>query len=179
MDALSLALIASKRMATLLAKKGKAEEFLNIEVEDVSEKNMFVSKYLRFSFDRKLSSALQCGQREKLYFHSTPQGTTHLDSDVEEGGAEEPSDKLAAMEKLTEVPPLHLSRGMKKSAKRKEKEIHDTAGEKWFDLPATPITPELKKDLRLLQMRGALDTKRFYKSNDLKSLPKYFQVRLP
>ena len=31
--------------------------------------------------------------------------------------------------------------------------INDTAGPKWFDLPATTVTPELKQELRLLQVR--------------------------
>lgn len=49
-------------------------------------------------------------------------------------------------------------------------------GPNWFNLPATEITEELKNDLEVLQMRSALDPKQFYKKNDLKVLPKYFQV---
>ena len=52
-----------------------------------------------------------------------------------------------------------------------------SAGKQWFDLPATTITPELKNDLRILKMRGALDPSRHYKKNDTKELPKYFQVK--
>ena len=33
----------------------------------------------------------------------------------------------------------------------------------WHDLPATEITDEVKRDLRLLRLRGAMDPKRFYK----------------
>ena len=51
-----------------------------------------------------------------------------------------------------------------------------SSGKDWFDLPATTITPELKNDLRILKMRGALDPSRHYKKNDTKELPKYFQV---
>merc|ERR1712088_839398 len=36
--------------------------------------------------------------------------------------------------------------------------------------------PKVKNDLEVLQMRGALDPKRFYKKNASKELPKYFQV---
>jgi Fcf2 pre-rRNA processing len=50
-----------------------------------------------------------------------------------------------------------------------------TAGEKWFDLPATEVTPGIKRDLQLLQMRDVLDPKRFYRASS-KKLPKYFQV---
>lgn len=43
-------------------------------------------------------------------------------------------------------------------------------------MPAPEVTEEVKNDLKILQMRAALDPKRFYKKNDLKVLPKYFQV---
>lgn len=46
----------------------------------------------------------------------------------------------------------------------------------WFDLPAQQITDEVKRDLRLLRLRGTLDPKRFYKSFDQTKFPKYFQV---
>ena len=51
-----------------------------------------------------------------------------------------------------------------------------TAGDAWFNLPATPITPELHNDLKVLRMRGAIDPQRHYKKADSKELPKYFQV---
>lgn len=38
------------------------------------------------------------------------------------------------------------------------------------------MTEEVKNDLQVLQMRSVLDPKHFYKKNDLKVLPKYFQV---
>jgi hypothetical protein len=50
-----------------------------------------------------------------------------------------------------------------------------TAGKKWFDMPATEITPTIKRDLTLLQMRNVLDPKRHYRAS-AKTLPKYFQV---
>lgn len=39
------------------------------------------------------------------------------------------------------------------------------------------MTPELKKDLQLLKMRGVLDPKRHYKKDDVKSLaPEFSQI---
>ncbi|GHP11516.1 hypothetical protein PPROV_001024400 [Pycnococcus provasolii] len=52
----------------------------------------------------------------------------------------------------------------------------DTAGKNWFHMPAANMTPELKRDLQVLKLRGAYDPKRFYKGNDGKKLPKYFQM---
>lgn len=57
-----------------------------------------------------------------------------------------------------------------------KKQIKDTTGKNWFDMPAPTMTPELKKDLQLLKLRTVMDPKRHYKKGDSKSLPKYFQV---
>ncbi|XP_028760042.1 rRNA-processing protein fcf2-like [Neltuma alba] len=66
----------------------------------------------------------------------------------------------------------------KKLNKLLRKQVKDTAGKNWFDMPAQTMTPELEKDLKLLKLRGAIDPKRHYKKGDSKSktLPKYFQV---
>lgn len=70
------------------------------------------------------------------------------------------------------VPP----RDPKKLKKMARKQVKDTLGDKWFDMPAQTITPELKKDLQLLKLRNVVDPKRHYKADDAKGLPKYFQV---
>lgn len=62
----------------------------------------------------------------------------------------------------------HLSKQKSKSK--------DTAGAGWFDLPATPVTPELEKDLKVLSMRGALDRKQFYRGGEQPGKSKYFQI---
>ncbi|GAB2278150.1 hypothetical protein Dimus_012846 [Dionaea muscipula] len=58
------------------------------------------------------------------------------------------------------------------------KQVKDTAGKSWFDMPAPVITPELRNDLKLLKLRNVIDPKRHYVKGDSKSkqLPKYFQV---
>ncbi|KAJ0093744.1 hypothetical protein Patl1_24741 [Pistacia atlantica] len=68
----------------------------------------------------------------------------------------------------------------KKLNKLLKKQMKDTVGTSWFDMPAATITPELKKDLQLLKLRNAFDPKRHYKKGDTKSktLPKYFQACL-
>lgn len=43
-------------------------------------------------------------------------------------------------------------------------------------MKAPELTEELKNDLKALQMRSAMDPKRFYKKNDREGFPKYFQV---
>lgn len=70
------------------------------------------------------------------------------------------------------VPPVD-PRKQKKLAK---KNVKETAGSKWFDMPAATMTPEMARELQLLRLRGVLDPKRHYKASDSKAAPKYFQV---
>ncbi|EFN59779.1 hypothetical protein CHLNCDRAFT_133463 [Chlorella variabilis] len=72
---------------------------------------------------------------------------------------------------------LHVPPPDERAAHRAaRKAAPDTAGAAWFDLPATQITDEVKRDLRLLRLRGALDPKSFYKKLDSTKFPKYFQM---
>lgn len=77
-------------------------------------------------------------------------------------------------EKKDCVPPY--SESMRQIKLRRKEERSKTKGPGWFGLPAPEMTDELKHDLEVLRMRHVLDPKRFYKKNDLKDLPKYFQV---
>jgi hypothetical protein len=77
-------------------------------------------------------------------------------------------------EKKHITPPFDLSERILKKQRKKESEL--TKGKKWYGLPATEITEEVKRDLEIVQMRSVLDPKRFYKKNDMKVLPKYFQI---
>ncbi|XP_045483735.1 rRNA-processing protein fcf2 [Harmonia axyridis] len=67
-----------------------------------------------------------------------------------------------------------LSKRKVKKLKKEEKD--KTKGDKWFGLPATEVTDEVKRDLEVMQMRSVLDPKHFYKKNHMKVLPKYFQI---
>ncbi|KAH8354580.1 deoxynucleotidyltransferase terminal-interacting protein 2 [Drosophila kikkawai] len=49
-------------------------------------------------------------------------------------------------------------------------------GSGWFNLPATEIDEEINNELKIIQMRSVLNPKQFYKKNDLKVIPKYFQI---
>ncbi|GAQ89952.1 hypothetical protein KFL_005810050 [Klebsormidium nitens] len=92
------------------------------------------------------------------------------------------SGQLESNKKLLKIPsliekdgPLPL-RNPRKERREAQKAKAQTAGPKWFDLPATPITPEVKRDFRLLKLRGVLDPKRHYKAPDSTKFPKYFQI---
>lgn len=78
-------------------------------------------------------------------------------------------------EKLHFVPPYELSKRQLEARKRREKRKAGT-GAGWFNMRTPRMTPEIKHDLEVLQMRSVLDPKRFYKKNDRTGLPKHFQV---
>ena len=106
------------------------------------------------------------GAQPRLYLNMAADGTMDLATSARSALA--PSTSLAGS---GEVPPLHASR------KSKKKERPDTAGAAWGHMAAKELTPELKRDLQIIRMRGVLDPKRFYRSSDMKKeLPKYFQV---
>jgi len=70
------------------------------------------------------------------------------------------------------VPPLDE----KKQRKLAQKNVKESAGKSWFNMPAPTITPEVKRDLQLLKLRNVIDPKQHYKTNDTKGVPKFFQV---
>lgn len=52
-----------------------------------------------------------------------------------------------------------------------------SAGEQWYNLPKTDLTPELKRDLQLIKMRNVLDPHRHYKKDNGKmKAPEYSQI---
>lgn len=107
-----------------------------------------------------------------------PQRATNISTVVTEVN---PIDKVLqksvikpGFEQLEAVPPYDESKRQLQMKRRKERA--KTAGKQWFNMPAPEMTEEVKHDLEVIQMRSALDPKHFYKKNDLKVLPKYFQV---
>ena len=73
------------------------------------------------------------------------------------------------------VAPLDASR-RRREAKKMGGLGAGNAGVGWFNMPAVEYTPELRRDMRLLKLRGAYDPKRFYKTDDTSKLPKHFQI---
>ena len=69
---------------------------------------------------------------------------------------------------------------VRRKTKSKPKPKNAETGFKEQDLERSEDVPEMtdevKRDLEVLQMRSALDPKRFYKKNDRSVLPKYFQI---
>ena len=83
------------------------------------------------------------------------------------------AEEAAVGDELLEIKP---KLGKKSLAKQRKAEREKSKGSDWFGMKAPEITEEVKRDLEILQMRGAIDPKRFYKKNDRNVLPKYFQI---
>ncbi|CAD6439615.1 11068252-94a7-42a9-ad6d-ea5fa3bdeb1b [Sclerotinia trifoliorum] len=99
------------------------------------------------------------------YIKSTGQ-TTHVDSSQLVPAKDR---KLANSVRTVEDPIVTKAKALK--AKK------STAGAKWFNMPKTVVTPELKRDLQLLRLRSVLDPKRFYKKDTTRAeVPEYSQV---
>ncbi|XP_037959490.1 deoxynucleotidyltransferase terminal-interacting protein 2 [Teleopsis dalmanni] len=94
----------------------------------------------------------------------------YMDTNVKKELAK--SEVVNGLETLKELPRLNK----KKQRDLNRIERSKTKGNGWYNLPATEMTEEVENDLKVLQMRSVLDPKRFYKKNDLKVLPKYFQI---
>ncbi|KAJ8123970.1 hypothetical protein O1611_g9469 [Lasiodiplodia mahajangana] len=70
-----------------------------------------------------------------------------------------------------------LSVRVPEARKSKKEMAHKAnAGPQWFNLPATDLTPELRRDLQLLKMRDVLDPKRHYKKDNTRAIPAFSQV---
>lgn len=70
-----------------------------------------------------------------------------------------------------------LGRSGRAGSTASNKKAVDTAGAAWGHMRAPELTAEAKRELLIVKMRGALDSKRFYRASDNgKGLPKYFQL---
>ncbi len=52
----------------------------------------------------------------------------------------------------------------------------DLITNRWSGMKKNALTPEMKDELNLIQLRGYINPKSFLKKPDWKSLPEYFQV---
>lgn len=63
------------------------------------------------------------------------------------------------------------------SKKQKQAATPRTAGPNWFNLPATEVTPEIRREIMAMKARMGLDPKRFYKGSAKDNkLPEFFAV---
>ncbi|XP_031570233.1 deoxynucleotidyltransferase terminal-interacting protein 2-like [Actinia tenebrosa] len=165
--------------------KRKEMEKERDEREKPDSVSVDITDVIKMSSSREqtqLSSELQPGvQSTDLYLNLDRPTTKSLHNAVCPKPMKCDLDKLMAksvitpdFEKHHTAPPMYKSFSTRKKERQQAKE--QSAGPKWFNLPATTITPEIERDLKLLKLRNVLDPKRHYRKNDSKELPKYFQI---
>lgn len=71
------------------------------------------------------------------------------------------------------VQPLNINYINKKA---KKEEMKNTAGPLWYNMKAPELTPELKEDLKAMQVKQYTDPTQFFKKNDKNKLEKFFQI---
>ncbi|KAI9260825.1 Fcf2 pre-rRNA processing-domain-containing protein [Sporodiniella umbellata] len=110
------------------------------------------------------------GISQELYFENTKGRSRLTPNAVQLSGDKTQGDNTALVVEANN----RLEKG--KSRKERQQEREKTAGDNWFDMPRTEMTPEIKRDLQVLKMRHVLDRKRHYKKTGKQADPKYFQV---
>eukprot|EP01128_Nolandella_sp_AFSM9_P005169 TRINITY_DN2468_c0_g1_i2.p1 TRINITY_DN2468_c0_g1~~TRINITY_DN2468_c0_g1_i2.p1 ORF type:complete len:260 (-),score=63.33 TRINITY_DN2468_c0_g1_i2:311-1090(-) len=133
--------------------------------------------------------SLDAGIAEQLYFSTSSFGISsskehsavRVGAQVSEKSAE--SVRLERIMKKSKLNNLTLEQSSvsalpkSKSAKTREKrqKMGKTAGKGWYDLQSPDMTPEIESDLKVIQLRGLVDSKTFFKRTT-KELPKHFEV---
>ncbi|KAK6534717.1 hypothetical protein TWF281_006019 [Arthrobotrys megalospora] len=84
--------------------------------------------------------------------------------------------RLSTKSKSVELPFMRVEDPDKVDKSKKEKK-DKTAGPDWYNMPATTVTPQIKRDLQMIKLRNVLDPHKHFKGDDWKGkLPKYFQM---
>ncbi|MCI4380760.1 hypothetical protein PGIGA_G00243770 [Pangasianodon gigas] len=158
------------------------EEGDDDEEEDEDSKVLFTTRKPALN---ELSSSIDPGLKVKalggLYINFDGSKSKSVSDNLKKLKDQKNQDELlkksvivADFEKKDTVPPYKESKHAAKLKRREERA--KTTGDGWFNMRAPELTEDLKNDLKALQMRSAMDPKRFYKKNDREGFPKYFQV---
>ncbi|XP_037625897.1 deoxynucleotidyltransferase terminal-interacting protein 2 [Sebastes umbrosus] len=161
------------------------EEFVDEEGDDDDDEDAEILYSSRNPQLKDMSSRIDPGFRVKelggLYINFDGSKSKPVSSSLQKLKEKKIQDEVMKksvmgpdFEKKDAVPPYSESKQALKLKRRAERE--KSTGDGWFNMKAPEITQELKGDLQVLKMRGAMDPKRFYKKNDRDGFPKYFQV---
>ncbi|GAW11265.1 hypothetical protein ANO14919_006080 [Xylariales sp. No.14919] len=114
----------------------------------------------------------QQAQQSKSVAHRASKNEMARGNIFSEASASKPAATILSIQQSQE-----LSVRMPEARKSKKEMAHKAdAGPQWFNLPATDLTPELRRDLQLLKMRDVLDPKRHYKKDTNRAIPEFSQI---
>ncbi|KAF3926016.1 hypothetical protein ABW20_dc0108071 [Dactylellina cionopaga] len=116
-------------------------------------------------------AAWKHSQPIKSYIHKGTSGTASI---TDAGRKAKASSRTSG--KATGLPFMRVDDLVKVEKEKKEKK-DKTAGPSWYNMPATDLTPQVKRDLQMIKLRNVIDQKKHFKGDDWKGkLPKYFQM---
>ncbi|OQR79031.1 deoxynucleotidyltransferase terminal-interacting protein 2-like [Tropilaelaps mercedesae] len=127
--------------------------------------------------DRKLIRTCLSDLRPSLYISSDAASAKAKMRDMNQQWAEDVLLKKSILKDESEKEKtIPIKRGKKAEKRHRQAEREKNAGHNWFGMAKPELTTERKRDLEVLKMRKVLDTKTFYKKNDIQQLPKYFEI---
>ncbi|RVD88118.1 uncharacterized protein DFL_002314 [Arthrobotrys flagrans] len=119
---------------------------------------------------------LETGKSVKSYLETGHRGITSITESARKATASSSSASRLHAKKSVELPFMRVDDPAKVEKSKKEKE-EKTAGPNWYNMPATAVTPEIKRDLQMIKLRNVLDPHKHFKGDDWKGkIPKYFQM---
>ncbi|KAF3924975.1 hypothetical protein AA313_de0200599 [Arthrobotrys entomopaga] len=139
-----------------------------------AETRMRESEASAATITKHRASKLETSQPIKSYIHKAATGA----ASITEAGRKTKisSSKSRIHGKSVELPYMRVEDPVKVEKEKKEKK-DKTAGPSWYNMPATEVTPQIKRDLQMIKLRNVLDPHKHFKGDDWKGkLPKYFQM---
>ncbi|KAF3317996.1 hypothetical protein TWF173_008739 [Orbilia oligospora] len=120
---------------------------------------------------------LETSKSLKSYLQTGHRGVTSITESGRKPTASSSSSSTRLHTKKTvELPFMRVDDPVKLEKSKKENE-EKTAGPNWYNMPATAVTPEIKRDLQMIKLRNVLDRHKHFKGDDWKGkIPKYFQM---
>ncbi|KAJ6264807.1 hypothetical protein Dda_0959 [Drechslerella dactyloides] len=119
---------------------------------------------------------LETSKTIKSYIHNDAGGTASLTEAARKALPSSAHRPQGPSSKPTELPFMRVDDPVKIDQANKEKK-DKTAGPAWYNMPATELTPQIKRDLQMIKLRNVLDPHKHFKGDDWKGkLPKYFQM---
>ncbi|XP_078493822.1 deoxynucleotidyltransferase terminal-interacting protein 2 [Ciona intestinalis] len=155
----------------------KLADDISDQILGKTKKNLQTNEYF-FTYDEneekeiRPSSEIEVGDiMEDCYVTVTPNVNNGIKVQIEDTMAK--SVLTPGFESLTRIP---CAASRRSQVKQRRLERKKTSGKKWFNMKCPEITEEIRNDLKVLEMRSVLDPKRFYKHNDRRGTPKFFQM---
>ncbi|KAJ3137655.1 hypothetical protein HK100_000499 [Physocladia obscura] len=192
-DDVDLDALLTKSIAVLTERK--AQEQLEKEQHNTEEYSLLVG-VIGNGNDKKrktesllskiqLDSHLNWSEEDAYFVESSANGAIRLNPKKIEIVKSKDANELKKKSSKSLLDKIVVTKAAKEVApeldyddKTKKKMVVETAGAKWFDMPAPELTDSLKREIQIINARNVLDPKHHYKRADKNApeYPKFFQM---